>query len=216
MNFTKIIDGFLPVIESSDHLENQIIPVGGSVDLPITAFQSAEIGVGIQFTEAVKFAILYYARSNSNITLGAADSIVRNDVIKQTDYGVVKARTEKGIIRVTNLDTKDIIVNCLTFTRINSVNKVTSAGSGRMTTGIVNVPISGTRVQLPNIPCEEVTIIAKKKNTGSIFAGDKFTTVTNYGAELEAKESYTFKVSNASLIYIDASISAEGVSYVAL
>jgi hypothetical protein len=35
-----------------------------------------------------------------------------------------------------------------------------------------------------------------------------------FWVELEANESFTFSVGNANLIYIDSSVSGEGVSYV--
>lgn len=90
------------------------------------------------------------------------------------------------------------------------------AGSSMISTGLISVPTSGTRVQLPNIPCCEITIIAKSGNSGIIYVGGSATSSTNYGIDLSAHDSYTFAVSNANMIYIDASVSGEGVSYVAL
>lgn len=81
---------------------------------------------------------------------------------------------------------------------------------------IQNVTTAGTRIQLPAYSCKEITIIAKKGNTGSIFVGGSDVSSTVYGAELEKKESVTISVSNANLIYIDSSVSGEGVSYVAI
>ena len=81
---------------------------------------------------------------------------------------------------------------------------------------VLNVTTAGTRVQLPSIQCKMITIIAKKTNTGSIFCGLNTVSSTVYGVELEQKESFDFQVNNANEIYIDASISGEGVSYVAL
>lgn len=81
---------------------------------------------------------------------------------------------------------------------------------------IQNVTTAGTRVQLPNIPCHEVTVIAKRANTGYIYAGKNTVSSTIYGVELEAKDSFTFNVSNANEVWIDSSVSGEGVSYVAI
>lgn len=78
------------------------------------------------------------------------------------------------------------------------------------------VTTAGTRVQLPNYPCREVTLIAKKGNTGSIYVGGNDVSSTVFGAELTAKDSVTLAVSNTNLIYIDASVSGEGISYVAI
>jgi hypothetical protein len=81
---------------------------------------------------------------------------------------------------------------------------------------VLNVTTAGTRVQLPSVPCKMVTIIAKKTNTGSIYCGLVTVSSTVYGVELEKKESFDFQVNNANEIYIDASVSGEGVSYVAV
>ncbi len=91
-----------------------------------------------------------------------------------------------------------------------------SSGSSTLKGAIQNVGTSGTRVQLPNFPCREITIIAKKANTGSIYVGGSDVTASVYGVELKANESFMFVVNNANLIWIDASVSGEGVSYVAL
>jgi hypothetical protein len=62
-----------------------------------------------------------------------------------------------------------------------------------------------------------VTVIAKRTNTGSIFCGMAgVVSSTAYGVELERKEAYDFQVNNANEIWIDASVSGEGVSYVAV
>jgi hypothetical protein len=96
-------------------------------------------------------------------------------------------------------------------------NLLTSeVGSAQITANVLNVPTAGTRVQLPNIPCREVTVIAKRANTGSIFVGGATVSATVYGSDMSARDSFTFRVSNANMIWIDASISGEGISYVAL
>lgn len=94
---------------------------------------------------------------------------------------------------------------------------VSIVGSLANITGAVqNVTTAGIRVQLPNIPCREVTIIAKRTNAGYVYAGGNNVSSTVFGVELSAKESYTFAVANANQVYIDTSISGEGISYVAI
>lgn len=93
---------------------------------------------------------------------------------------------------------------------------VEPAGSGNLIQGVVNVAAAGTRVQLPNQACREVMIIAKQGNTGSIFVGNNGVSAAEYGAELKAKDSITLPVRNLNLIYIDAAVSGEGVSFVAI
>lgn len=100
------------------------------------------------------------------------------------------------------------------------------ADSGELITKSVGSPVfkaekavvtaAGTRVKLPAYACSKVTIVALKGNNGSIFVGGDDVSSTIFGAELEAKDSITLEVSNANLISINASISGEGVSYVAI
>jgi len=81
---------------------------------------------------------------------------------------------------------------------------------------LATVTTSGTRVQLPNTPCKEVTITGLRLNTGYIYAGGSDVSVTVYGVELGPKDSFTFAVANADQIYIDSSVSGGGISYVAI
>lgn len=89
-------------------------------------------------------------------------------------------------------------------------------GSNALKGAIQKVTTAGTRVQLPDYPCREVTIIAKSTNTSSIFVGGNDVSAQVFGVELAKKESFTFAVSNTNLIWIDASVSGEGISYVAI
>lgn len=89
-------------------------------------------------------------------------------------------------------------------------------GSNALQGKLKNVTTAGTRVQLDDIPCREVTVIARKGNTGSIYVGGSDVSSTAFGVELTKDQAFTFIVSNANLIYIDASVSGEGVSYVTI
>jgi hypothetical protein len=95
---------------------------------------------------------------------------------------------------------------------------VTVNGSSSLITGLIEVETAGTKQQLPNIPCHEVTIIAKRTNTGYIYIGasNVSSIEPNYGVELAAKESFTFTVSNVNILYMDATVSGEGISIVAI
>lgn len=89
-------------------------------------------------------------------------------------------------------------------------------GSNAIKGAVQDVTTAGTRVQLPDYACREVTIIAKRANTGYIYVGGVDVAAALYGAELAAKDSITLAVSNTNLVYIDASVSGEGISYVAV
>jgi hypothetical protein len=98
----------------------------------------------------------------------------------------------------------------------NNALFVSTQSSSTLTANVLSVTTAGTRVQLPSIACNEVTIIAKRTNTGDIYVGGSTVSSTVYGADLQAKDSITIKVSNANLIYIDSSVNGEGISYVAV
>ncbi|MCZ8520113.1 MULTISPECIES: hypothetical protein [Paenibacillus] len=85
--------------------------------------------------------------------------------------------------------------------------------SSNFKSNVVKVQTPGTRVQLPDIPCKEITIIALRSNTGSIFVGDSTVSSTVFGAEFLQRDGLTFVVNNASEFYIDASVAGEGVSF---
>lgn len=90
-------------------------------------------------------------------------------------------------------------------------------GSNSLQHGITTVTTAGEAVQLnSNLACREVLIIALRTNTGFIYIGGSTVSSSSYGAELEAKDSITLQVSNLNLIYIDSSVSSEGVSYIVL
>lgn len=111
--------------------------------------------------------------------------------------------TVNGMGQLLNSDGTLVIAGVISGSLINICN-------------VVGVTTAGTRVQLPNMPCTEVTIIARRLNIGYIYAGMSNVSSLSFGVELAAKESFTFGVSNLNMIYIDASVSGEGISYVAL
>jgi hypothetical protein len=99
--------------------------------------------------------------------------------------------------------------------KIGSVDAVIT-GSNAIIGAVQNVTTAGTRVQLPNYPCREVTLIARKGNVGSIYVGGTDVSSALFGAELAAKDSVTLAVSNTNLIWLDSSVNGEGISYVAV
>lgn len=90
------------------------------------------------------------------------------------------------------------------------------SGSNLAEATTLNVTLAGTRQQLPDIACSQVMIIAKRDNTGYIYVGKNTVSSTVYGAELGELDCVVLPVSNANEIYIDASVSGEGISYVAI
>ena len=90
------------------------------------------------------------------------------------------------------------------------------SGSNAIKGALAAVTTAGTRVQLPDYACREVTIIAKSTNTGSIYIGGSNVASSVYGAALLKNDSITLPVNNTNLLYIDASVNGEGISYFAL
>ncbi|MDD4721876.1 MAG: hypothetical protein PHR07_03920 [Acidaminococcaceae bacterium] len=83
--------------------------------------------------------------------------------------------------------------------------------------GVVDVVTTATtREALAAHACREVIIIAKDTNTGYIYIGGSDVSATVYGAKLAAGDSITIPISNTNLIYMDASVSGEGISYLAV
>jgi len=90
--------------------------------------------------------------------------------------------------------------------------------------GITNVAAAGTEVRLTATPTlvSKVLIVAKDGNTGNIFVGGALVSSTSYGVTLTAGESVSLSAGDVqaevglidlSTIWIDCSVSGEGVSY---
>jgi len=122
-----------------------------------------------------------------------------------------------GAVTATDVTIKDPVTptNKLAVNANGSIN-VQLTGSNAIKCAVQTVTTAGTRVQLPNYACREVTIIALRTNTGRIYVGGSDVSSTVYGADLGPQDSITLPVSNTNLIYIDASVSGEGISYVAI
>lgn len=131
-----------------------------------------------------------------------------------------------GVPYVANLDAagnvaipmEQFIISGGLYVPVSATNPLPtlSAGSLANVCDVLDVTTAGIRVQLPNIPCREVTVIAKRTDIGYIYAGDSLVSSIRYGAELTAKESFTFAVANANQVWIDSSVNGEGISYVAI
>ena len=128
------------------------------------------------------------------------------------------AATDVGIVAMARL----MASNGTTWDRLqvdaNKALRVTDVGSPTITANVLNVTTAGARVQLPNVNCKEVTIIAKSGNssTSSIYLGGSNVSSSVYGAALGPKDSITLKVSNANILWIDASENGIGISYIIL
>ncbi len=88
------------------------------------------------------------------------------------------------------------------------------------TTGQKNVTIAGTAEQLPSVIIPDgfqLTIIAKPANTGTIYFGNSKAnaeSATNRFDGLSAGLAVSLKVTNANLVWVNASVNGEGISYI--
>lgn len=80
----------------------------------------------------------------------------------------------------------------------------------------VTVTTAGTRVQLnASRAVQSVTIKAGLTNTGIIYVGDS-TVASSNGLELAAGDSVSMDISNLNVLYIDASVNNQYVTYIAV
>ena len=92
-------------------------------------------------------------------------------------------------------------------------------------TGIIDgrqtVTTAATRVQLStaSIPCKEIVITAETDNTDYVVVGGDTVVAalaTRRGTPLSAGQSLVLDISDANLVYLDAMVDTEGVTYVLL
>ena len=81
--------------------------------------------------------------------------------------------------------------------------------------GSCTVTTAGTRVQLTTTPtpCKKVLITANGANTGNIYVGGA-TITSGRGKQLVPLQDVEIWIDDLSKVYIDASVSLEGVAYV--
>jgi hypothetical protein len=92
------------------------------------------------------------------------------------------------------------------------------SGSDSCGDGVRTVAVAGTAVllSLTSIPCKRVWIQAMDTNTGIIAVGTSTVTITSgsiRGKYLFATQGDWFSISDLSLLYINASVAGEKVTY---
>lgn len=81
--------------------------------------------------------------------------------------------------------------------------------------GKVPVIAAGTEVNLPAMIIKSVTIKALSTNTGIIYVGNSSVSNAN-GFQLSAGDTISIDIANLGAVWIDSSISNEGISYIAV
>ena len=96
----------------------------------------------------------------------------------------------------------------------------TPANKTTFTTGQQNVTTAGTAEQLPDVAVPDgcqLTILAKPGNAGRIYLGNSKANAessSNRFDRLDAGIALSLKVTNANKVWVDASVSGEGISYI--
>jgi hypothetical protein len=79
-------------------------------------------------------------------------------------------------------------------------------------TGRATVPIAGSRVQLPDLPCRSVTIRALSTNAGNIYFGNELVD-SGRGFPLAAGDALDLAIDNLRRLYIDAANNGDGIAF---
>ncbi len=93
--------------------------------------------------------------------------------------------------------------------RIDLINPFSSTSLGN---GHKTVTTAGTQVQLSAQACKAVSLKALAANTGFIYVGDS-NVDSSTGYELDAGDVLDLAVDNLNRIWLDASVSGEGISF---
>lgn len=150
------------------------------------------------------------------VQLSGSNVEVANGEDAATKSALVAGKSSAGKQVPLNVDADGKLTVGIDQTTPGTTNKVVAELSGRnlQEATVLNVTLAGIRQQLPDIVCGEIMIIAKRGNTGYIYVGNGTVSSTDYGVELGELDCITLPVNNANQIYIDASVSGEGISYV--
>lgn len=91
--------------------------------------------------------------------------------------------------------------------------------SSSIADGRKTVTNAGTAEQFPQIECRTAAITALSTNTGIVVVGASSVVAaagSRRGTPLSASSSAVFAITDLSLLWIDATVSGEGVSYTVL
>jgi hypothetical protein len=98
---------------------------------------------------------------------------------------------------------------------VNVENSIEITSPTSVTSGKDTVAAAGTHEQMADVPCKGVSIKALSTNTGMIYLGpDGVAAATGY--QLAAGESIDIAIDNLNRIYLDAAVTGEGVTYLAV
>lgn len=125
----------------------------------------------------------------------------------------IQKETSKAIAAFAGGSNQIRLVN----SNMTPVNPATSDSPSTLLHNLVTVTTAGTEVQVSatSVPIKGITIKSLAANTGTMYVGSSTVSSTN-GYPLAAGQAISFDISNLNTIWIDASVSGEKVSYLAV
>jgi hypothetical protein len=151
----------------------------------------------------------------SNDSLGVVGLEAGNNLIGKFGIDQTTANANEVVVKSITAGANLLGKVGIDQTTPGTTNGVVINGNLAMVQGIKTVTTATTRVQLSatSVPVKSVLITALHTNTGLIYIGTIAVSSSAYGKRLRAEESITIPVSDLNLIYLDASVSGEGVSF---
>ena len=144
------------------------------------------------------------------------DGVVRTQVWSTASLAWVRAQQAV-------LDAGTVVLGgAISVTTMPSVNVGSTShpsGLGAVVDGRQVVTTAGTRVQMSAQACKSIAVTAETDNTGIIVVGAVTVVAaiaTRQGLPLAAGATATFAVDNANRLYLDATVSGEGVTWIAI
>lgn len=136
-------------------------------------------------------------------------------IMDGTDNGTSKAAVDSSGLRISFGGIAQPVTATLAASSLD-IGKVGHNISG-IADGRKIVTTAGTRVTLASsTACKRVTIVAETDNTGLIVVGGSTvvaTLATRQGVPLNAGDSYEAEIDDLADIYIDSTVSGDGVTF---
>ena len=157
-----------------------------------------------------------------------ADGGQLDTIIDTLETTLTAIETDQAAIEVllTGMDVDTNAIKGYSLNINNYTSAIKDAVEGTLTVGhgitggadgVTTVSSAGTDVVLQSsTACKKIDIQAQTDNTGLIavgFTGVDATEATGTGVILYAGDTYSLEINNTNLIYIDSTVSGEGVRY---
>lgn len=207
---------------------------GGNINATITGFGPLLFGTPLNVSGSKLYINMQdYSGNAINSTNNALDvNIKAGSISGVTHYGGETANANTTGVMIMGTDgtyaralKSDSTGNLVVTGAMNIVGSVPVTGSVTVDGTVQEVPLSafgtfqatigtgGTRIQFGSNPCKSVTIKAKVDNSGVIYVGGSGVTSSN-GFILSAGDTLSMDINNTNLIYLDCSVSNDGVSVI--